>query len=633
MKTQTTSSWKKPLRFALFGALGCLAGALVGELWLALTAPAAPPAPPPPAPHPAQSVVLVLDTSDSMWLNLGEMKEAAQNFVSQQDFKKDRTAVVRFDSDAQVVAPLTQNAAQLQSALGSLSLGGSTRMDLGLQMASAQLGQATGNKSVLLFTDGLPDDANDVAPLSLQEAQSLRSHGVRIVAIGTGDADVDYLARVTGDPALVMSTSSNEYSKAFDRAQSTIYGHQLTDSAPVAATDLGSALRRIAVWTALLSSGLAFALVWGQAHYLRRPLVLGDGIATLSSVAFGFLAGVVAQLWFGALGGGTEFGRLISWGLLGALIANGMGRVIPNLNRKKSLQFGAIGGALASIGFSQMASLGSDATGRLFGAALLGGIIGLLVIFAERASRHFWLEVHGKDQKSEIHYDLNLGKEAVRLGGNREICRIYLPQSEATVGEFFVEGDQVFYQAQDLGHGQTRRENIVAGQMRSFGDLNITLRQSLKETPIPSLATPASTASSNLALAALPASQQFSTSSLVNSLPTVPPLQSTSLPLQNTSIPQIIWRLSGTNQTAELPRRNGIFTIGRLPTNNFVVNDAAVSSHHAQIEVRDGRIWFSDSGSTNGTWINEIRVQEAPVELHAGDRILMGREEWIVRCD
>ena len=631
MKTQT-SSWKKPLRFALFGALGCLSGALVGELWLVLTAPVAPPAPPPPAPHPAQSVVLVLDTSGSMWLNLGEMKAAAQNFASKQDSKKDRTSVVNFDSDAQVVAPLTQNAAQLQSAIESLSLGGSTRIDLGLQMAATQLDKVTGNKSVLLFTDGLPDD--DAMALSLQEAQSLRSHGVRIVAIAADDADVDYLARITGDRALVMTTSSNEYSKAFDRAQSTIYGHQLTDFSPVVATDLGSALRRIAVWTALLSAGLAFALIWGQAHYLRRPLALGDGIATLSSVAFGFLAGVVAQLWFGALGGGSDFGRLISWGLLGALVANGMGRAIPNLNRKKSLQFGAIGGAVASVGFSQMASLGSDTTGRLLGAALLGGIIGLLVIFVERASRHFWLEVHGKDQKSEIYYDLNLGKEAVRLGGNREMCRIYLPQSEGTVGEFFVEGDQVFYQAQDLGRGPTQRENIVAGQTRSFGDLDITLRQSLKETPA-ALATSAATstlvANSGVAPVAPPISPQHSTASLVHSLPAVPPLKSTA-PLQNTSVP-LVWRLVGTNRTADLPRRNGIFSIGRLPTNDFVVNDAAVSSHHAQIEVRDGQIWFSDLGSTNGTWINEIRVQDTPVELHAGDRILMGREEWIVRCD
>lgn len=621
MQTQTISSWKKPLRFALFGALGCLAGALCGELWLAITRPAPPPPPPPAPPRPAQTIVLVLDTSGSMFGHMGEMKQAAQNFVSKQDFSKDRTAVVHFDTDAEVVAPLTQNAALLQNALGGLSLGGSTRMDLGLQLASLQLQETLGNRSVLLFTDGQPDDANSPSPLSIQEAQSLRSKGVRIVAIATGSADTDFLARVTGDPALVVPTTSREYSQAFDRAQSTIYGRQLTDSAPVNATDLGSALRRIAVWTALLSAGLAFALLWGQAGYLHRPLGSSDWLALGSSVAFGFLAGVVAQLLFGAIGGGGELGRLISWALLGALIAQGMGRAIPNLDRNKSLRFGAVGGALASLGFAQFASLGSDISGRLMGATLLGGVIGLLVIFVERASRQFWLEVGGKDGNAEVRYDLNLGKEAVRLGSNREMCRIYLPQSAATVGEFWIEGEQVFYREQ--GKAQ---EHIAAGRTLAFDNLNVTLRQSLKEVPAVST-TPAPTlpiVSPTTSPASLPVSppSPTTTTTMANSLP-APTLANPSASMRG-------WCLVSAGQKLPLPLQDGVYSLGRVPSNDLVIGDDAVSSHHGQIEVRDGRIWFSDLGSTNGSWVNDTRLAQAPVELHEGDSIKIGRREWLL---
>ena len=57
-------------------------------------------------------------------------------------------------------------------------------------------------------------------------------------------------------------------------------------------------------------------------------------------------------------------------------------------------------------------------------------------------------------------------------------------------------------------------------------------------------------------------------------------------------------------------------TIGRHPSNDLMVDDSSVSSHHAVIEARednylDGRFNFfiKDLGSTNGTFVNDLEIK------------------------
>jgi pSer/pThr/pTyr-binding forkhead associated (FHA) protein len=59
--------------------------------------------------------------------------------------------------------------------------------------------------------------------------------------------------------------------------------------------------------------------------------------------------------------------------------------------------------------------------------------------------------------------------------------------------------------------------------------------------------------------------------------------------------------------------------VGRDPSSAVYVNDASVSWHHAEL-VRRGLSWsIVDTRSTNGTFINDARANEAM--LHADDRI------------
>ncbi|MGD9497642.1 MAG: FHA domain-containing protein [Armatimonadota bacterium] len=64
-------------------------------------------------------------------------------------------------------------------------------------------------------------------------------------------------------------------------------------------------------------------------------------------------------------------------------------------------------------------------------------------------------------------------------------------------------------------------------------------------------------------------------------------------------------------------------TIGRSSENSLPLSDRFVSTRHALICLRDGRRILVDRGSTNGTFVNGVRV-DGEVELCDGDRIAMG---------
>jgi hypothetical protein len=65
-------------------------------------------------------------------------------------------------------------------------------------------------------------------------------------------------------------------------------------------------------------------------------------------------------------------------------------------------------------------------------------------------------------------------------------------------------------------------------------------------------------------------------------------------------------------------------TIGRADDNAVVIEDEFISAHHAVLRRERGDWWLADSGSTNGTWANDRKV-ERPVVVKAGDTLRFGR--------
>ena len=74
--------------------------------------------------------------------------------------------------------------------------------------------------------------------------------------------------------------------------------------------------------------------------------------------------------------------------------------------------------------------------------------------------------------------------------------------------------------------------------------------------------------------------------------------------------------------------REGNTTVGRHPESDIFLNDVTVSRHHCRFSTNGEELTVEDSGSTNGTYVNDERVDSATLE--AGDEVLVGRFHFVV---
>jgi pSer/pThr/pTyr-binding forkhead associated (FHA) protein len=66
-------------------------------------------------------------------------------------------------------------------------------------------------------------------------------------------------------------------------------------------------------------------------------------------------------------------------------------------------------------------------------------------------------------------------------------------------------------------------------------------------------------------------------------------------------------------------------TIGRSSDNVIILPDAFVSSHHARLVNTNGRWYFTDLGSTNGSFVNSQRATASAQLVKDGDILQIGR--------
>ncbi|PYR56550.1 MAG: hypothetical protein DMF91_21650 [Acidobacteria bacterium] len=89
-----------------------------------------------------------------------------------------------------------------------------------------------------------------------------------------------------------------------------------------------------------------------------------------------------------------------------------------------------------------------------------------------------------------------------------------------------------------------------------------------------------------------------------------------------------MWILQTTEPDGSLTfrlRPGAIKTVGRAPRADFIVDAALVSRLHCRITAGDEALEVVDLKSTNGTFVNDKRVDRAVVKN--GDRLRVGRVE------
>ncbi len=372
-----------PRTFALLGAVGALLGGLLGEFLIPRPAPLAA------TPQPA-AIALVLDASGSMneQNKLAEVKRAARDFVLRQNLQVTQIAVVGFGSQAHLESPLTQNRPALLEALERIQDGGGTMMAEGLQVGLEALDQTeVVARSILLFTDGVPGSTLMPEPVArrraLGVAESIRAQGIRLVAVGTEDANLRFLAELTGSRELVFSTTAGQFDQAFRQAEQAIkqlFGNR----APIST---GRALQEAFLWGGLVALGLGLVLLVGQNILTLR----GRWFRDLSWVPFGAALLGGASAGVGQLLLVTGGGRGLGWAILGA--GAGLFLGLADRSRAKALRGalgGAVGGFVGGLVFEWLLG-GSGTLARLVGFAVLGAAIGLMVQWAQQAFKAAWL--------------------------------------------------------------------------------------------------------------------------------------------------------------------------------------------------------------------------------------------------
>lgn len=82
----------------------------------------------------------------------------------------------------------------------------------------------------------------------------------------------------------------------------------------------------------------------------------------------------------------------------------------------------------------------------------------------------------------------------------------------------------------------------------------------------------------------------------------------------------VMFKADGTRR--DFPIERGKLVIGRKNTSDLRIPLSSVSRQHCEIRVDGGQVKMRDLGSSNGTFHNDTRVQEAV--LAAGDKVSVG---------
>lgn len=90
-------------------------------------------------------------------------------------------------------------------------------------------------------------------------------------------------------------------------------------------------------------------------------------------------------------------------------------------------------------------------------------------------------------------------------------------------------------------------------------------------------------------------------------------------------VPEIVLLVEVPGQAPwAFPIERSTVTVGRAPDNDLVVADDRVSRHHGRLAVQQGRLVYTDLQSTNGSFVNDGRVEQ----------VVLGLEDvvWIGGC-
>ena len=166
------------------------------------------------------TTMLAIDISGSMAVDgkLAAAKDAALAYIDQMQIG-DRTGLIAFDVETDVVQPVTADRLALAQAIRSLQTGGDTAMFDALVEGVRQLEAIDGRKAIIVLTDGMDNSSH----VTLDELLSQTGdHGPSISAVGLGDRGqlgVSFAGLDEGRLETLASRAGGVYARTADAAE------------------------------------------------------------------------------------------------------------------------------------------------------------------------------------------------------------------------------------------------------------------------------------------------------------------------------------------------------------------------------------------------------------------------------
>ncbi|MBV6519537.1 MAG: hypothetical protein DCC43_02795 [Candidatus Brocadia sp.] len=155
-----------------------------------------------------KNVYLLVDCSGSMaeGNKLEQAKHGAIGFAKEALEKEYSVGLIQFSSGAEHLLELQNELTCLNTKVGSMTASGSTNMAAAIKIARDSLADKAGKKVICVITDGMPDDKK----ATFEAANELRMQGVEIMAIGTDDANKEFLEELANRKDLSLKVLRDE---------------------------------------------------------------------------------------------------------------------------------------------------------------------------------------------------------------------------------------------------------------------------------------------------------------------------------------------------------------------------------------------------------------------------------------
>ena len=160
-------------------------------------------------------VYLVVDCSGSMdGYKISQVKKGILEFAQEAMRKEYLVGLIKFDTSAARLCEPTYDMADLTASLDRMEAKGSTNMAAAITLAHEHLCDTKYARAMVIATDGRPDRTQS----ALQAGQSVKDDGIDIITIGTDDADLGFLKKLSTSSELGNKVPKEQFRKAIATA-------------------------------------------------------------------------------------------------------------------------------------------------------------------------------------------------------------------------------------------------------------------------------------------------------------------------------------------------------------------------------------------------------------------------------